>query len=59
VDDTDPCGLEKTHGIAHCPADADYAFTVVNWLWAVYDFVLAHEVGHNQGCTHDRENAGT
>jgi hypothetical protein len=59
VDDTDPCGLSQTHGVGHCPADADNAFTVVNWVWAVFRFVLAHEVGHNQGCAHDRENAGT
>ncbi|NQY92415.1 MAG: hypothetical protein HRT46_12285, partial [Deltaproteobacteria bacterium] len=35
---------------------ADSAFSVTNWLWAPLS-VLAHELGHNMGCAHDRQNS--
>jgi hypothetical protein len=55
VDDADGwCGL------AYClPNTAARAFNVVRWDCAVGDFSFAHEVGHNQGCAHDVDNAGT
>lgn len=49
VDDTEYCGL------AWCRSDADSAFGVVTWDCG--GVVFAHEVGHNQGCAHDRQNA--
>jgi hypothetical protein len=33
------------------------AFNVVEALYSVNDYVLAHEVGHNLGCAHDTANA--
>lgn len=48
-------------GVAWCGngADPEYAFSVVNvdsrYCPAI---VFTHEVGHNQGCGHDRENGG-
>jgi hypothetical protein len=55
VDDADGwCGL------AYClPNTAERAFNVVRWDCAAGDFSFAHEVGHNQGCAHDVDNAGT
>jgi hypothetical protein len=38
-------------------ADPERAFGVVQWNCINYTF--AHEIGHNQGCAHDRENAGS
>jgi len=35
------------------------AFNVVEALFSVNDYVLAHEVGHNLGCAHDRPNAAS
>lgn len=34
-----------------------FAFGVVQWNGAVAVLNFSHEVGHNQGCAHDRENA--
>ena len=39
------------------PAFEQYAFSVTTWYCAA-NFVLAHELGHNQGCCHDRDNCG-
>jgi hypothetical protein len=36
---------------------ADRAFCVVQRAQAVGSFIFAHELGHNFGCQHDRENA--
>ncbi len=36
---------------------ASYAFSVVKREYAVGQFVFAHEVGHNMGCMHDRQNS--
>ena len=39
------------------PSFQAFAFSVTNWARAA-DSVLAHELGHNQGCCHDRDNCG-
>jgi hypothetical protein len=33
------------------------AFNVVEAIYSVNDYVLAHEIGHNLGCAHDPHNA--
>jgi len=45
-------------GIAHCGngSDPEYAFGVVQYACTTYTF--PHEIGHNQGCGHDRDNGG-
>jgi hypothetical protein len=56
VNDSDP----DTCGIAYClPADYGLAFCVVKRTCASSNFSFAHEVGHLQGCAHNREDAGT
>jgi hypothetical protein len=50
VDDGAYCGM------GWCSSDASSAFTVVRWDCAADSHSFAHEVGHNQGCAHDREN---
>jgi hypothetical protein len=46
-------------GIAYCsPENADEGYQVVLWSCAVGNFSFAHELGHNQGCAHNREDAG-
>jgi hypothetical protein len=51
-------------GVAYAPpiySDqySDFAFSVVQRRWATGDHTFIHEVGHNFGCHHDREYAGT
>lgn len=54
VDDSDFCG------IAWCqPVTAARAFCIVKWDCAVGNNSFAHEIGHNQGCAHNREDAGS
>lgn len=36
---------------------ADHAFSVVRRMYANGQYVFAHEIGHNLGCQHDRNNA--
>jgi len=52
VNNMDACG------VAWCGngADPDRAFAVVQWNCTLYTF--PHEIGHNQGCGHDRDNGG-
>ena len=38
---------------------ASSAFSVTNWGCAVGNLTFAHELGHNMGCAHDRDNAGS
>jgi hypothetical protein len=40
------------------PEFGDYAFSVVLRSTATSNCAFAHEVGHNLGCAHDRENSG-
>ena len=54
----DLCGIAWIMG----PSDnnmtfARSAFSVVNWSCAASNLSLAHEIGHNMGLNHDRENA--
>ena len=47
-------------GIAYCtPSGAAEGFCIVNWGCASGNFSFPHEVGHLQGCAHDRANAGS
>jgi hypothetical protein len=41
--------------MAWCTADHNYAFSVVNW-WSIMGQAFIHEIGHNLGCAHDRQN---
>lgn len=64
VEDNDPdifgngtCGVGYVMGTLSTTFERD-AFTVVNRECAADNWSFAHEVGHNQGCAHNRENAG-
>ena len=63
VEDTDPDLLgNKTCGMAPVMQELSpdfelLAFSVVSRECSGDNWTLAHEVGHNQGCAHDRENA--
>lgn len=46
-------------GKGWCKAGEDKAFTVVSWTCATGNYSYGHEMGHNQGCHHDRENASS
>ncbi|MFO0837232.1 MAG: M12 family metallo-peptidase [Phycisphaerae bacterium] len=47
-------------GLAYClPSDATWGFCVVDRSCASSNFSYAHELGHLQGCAHNREDAGT
>lgn len=50
VNDPEYCGL------GWCIANASKAFTIVTWDCATGGYSYAHEMGHNQGCDHDRDN---
>lgn len=41
-------------GLGRCTSDSGTAFSVVNWDCAVSNFSFHHEIGHNQGCLHNR-----
>jgi hypothetical protein len=64
VEDTDPdvfgngtCGMAPI--MQELSAEfVSLAFSVVSRECATDNWTLAHEIGHNQGCAHDRENAG-
>ncbi len=63
VEDTDPdllgnatCGMAPV--MQELSADFEVlAFSVVSRECSGDNWTLAHEVGHNQGCAHDRDNA--
>ncbi len=52
IDDT------QTAGIGSCSAGVATAFSVARWDLAAANYTLAHEIGHNMGCGHNREDAG-
>lgn len=57
VDDSDPQpDGTSTAGLAWCSLGASNAFSIVNWSAAAGNFSYPHEIGHNQGCDHDRNN---
>jgi len=56
VDGSDPDNC----GIAYClPPDSSWGFCVVQRGCASSNFSFPHEIGHLQGCAHNREDAGT
>ncbi len=38
---------------------SSYAFSVVRRTYAVGNYTFAHELGHNMGCAHDRQNSAS
>src|SRR4030095_17019931 len=36
---------------------SSYSFSVVRRSFAVGNYTFAHELGHNMGCAHDRQNS--
>jgi hypothetical protein len=45
-------------GCGWCNVSAGSAYSVAKWTRAVNSWTLAHEIGHNQGCQHNRADAG-
>ncbi|NIP25143.1 MAG: hypothetical protein GWN67_17640 [Phycisphaerae bacterium] len=45
-------------GCGRCNSNESRAYTVAKWTRAVNTWTLAHEIGHNIGCQHNREDAG-
>ena len=45
-------------GLGWCTSDDTKAFCIVNWGCSADNWSMAHEMGHNQGCDHDRQNSG-
>ncbi len=45
-------------GYGYCGGPDYRAYSVVKWDRAVNTWSLAHEIGHNQACEHNREDAG-
>lgn len=57
VNDSDPqSDGTGTAGLAWCSLGSSHAFSIVNWSAAAGNFSYPHEIGHNQGCDHDRNN---
>ncbi len=44
-------------GLGRCNSTSGTAFSVVNWGCAVSNFSFHHEIGHNQGCLHNRADS--
>ena len=43
-------------GVGWLRSTVSYGFTVVRWDLAVGNYTFAHEIGHNLGAAHDRDN---
>jgi len=43
-------------GIGWCGGGEDHAYSCVNWERSVDTWTIVHEMGHNNGCNHNREN---
>lgn len=54
VDQPGYCGLAWL-----APGNAEYAMSVSDTDCALGNLTFAHELGHNQGCAHDPDNAGS
>jgi hypothetical protein len=58
VDDGQYCGIAWVMQNPS-PGFASSAFSVTTWYCAAANLTFAHELGHNMGCAHDRDNAGS
>ena len=47
---------DQTSGLGYCAVNQDRAFTLVNWAYITPKFTVSHEIGHNFGCQHNRED---
>ena len=47
---------DQTTGRGHCAVNQFMAFTLVNWTYITPKFTVSHEIGHNFGCQHNRED---
>ena len=56
VHDTNSCGIAWMMTTLSTNFASD-AFSVVHWDCATGYYSFSHEMGHNMGCAHDRENA--
>lgn len=56
--DPDANGRPTICGRANCDIAASEAFSLVDWT-CVSNFSVHHEMGHNQGCAHNRADAGS
>lgn len=54
VDTPSYCGI----GYRPNEPNAGDAFSLIKWSCATGYYSFAHEIAHNMGCNHDRENAG-
>ncbi len=45
-------------GVGWCGPNSSHAYTCAKWDRAVNTWTLVHELGHNQGCDHNREDSG-
>jgi hypothetical protein len=57
VADSGYCGIAWLIRNMVSPDAEAYAFSVVKYTCATGNYTFAHELGHNQGCHHDRANA--
>lgn len=55
--DPNNSGIGYILNTAGDPFNATYGFSVVNFWYMNSNSTFAHEIGHNLGCNHDRDNA--
>lgn len=56
IDDDEYCGLAWLMTVLS-PGFEAYGFSVCWWECATGFYTFAHELGHNMGCAHDRQNS--